>query len=128
MDALSKILRKLMGTHPTLQGGLHEARILELWPQAVGASISKHTRAKSLRGKSLVVEVDHPIWKKELHAHQRLALKKLNELIATFPELLDPETKTPWVIQELFLVNASNESVSPQPRYNHQKQKYGKRS
>lgn len=119
MDTLSRVLQRILGQNPALKLGLIEAKILNLWPAAVGASISKHAQAKTLRGNTLIIEVGHPVWKKELHANQRLALKKLNELITQDPELIDPNTRAPYEIKELFLVGT-------EPGRDQQKHKYRK--
>lgn len=109
MENLPRILLRLISQVPALKAGVQEAQILELWPKAVGPALAKHTKAFSIKNQTLMVEVDHPIWKQELHANKSLALQQMNARIQA--EI--PEAK---LIQEIFL-------VSPQPRGDQQQQK-----
>jgi predicted nucleic acid-binding Zn ribbon protein len=109
VEALTQILNRILKHDAQLTAGLSETKVLDIWPQAVGPAIAKHTRAYQIKDHTLFIEVDHPIWKQELHSNKQLALKKLNEAIQiqvpNFPTILD-----------LFL-------VSPQPKRNQSKQK-----
>lgn len=82
MDAISRVIKKILNQNPGLQHGLEDARILELWAPTVGEAIARHTRAIQIRDQTLIIEVDHPIWQQELLANKKLALEKLNERIA----------------------------------------------
>ena len=104
MENLSKVLARLLKGNKALKQGVEEAQILEIWPISVGAALAKHTRAVKLKGKTLMVEVDHPIWMKELHANKLLAIKQINEKIK---ELVSPTCS----IDDIFL-------VSTQPKRN----------
>lgn len=99
MDLLSRVLQKILSQNPALKSGVNDARILELWPLAVGEAIAKHTKAVQLKNKTMIVEVDHPIWKQELLANKAIALQKLNDKIC---ETLGSEKGTIWV-DDLFL-------------------------
>jgi predicted nucleic acid-binding Zn ribbon protein len=101
MDSLSQVLKKILGSNKALQQGVQDTQIIDLWPLAVGEVLAKHTRAVQVKGKTLLIEVDHSIWKQELHANKQLALKKLNEKIN---EVLKPEKI--W-IEDLFLLMSS---------------------
>jgi predicted nucleic acid-binding Zn ribbon protein len=103
MDSLSQVLKKLLGSVPALQQGVQDTQILDVWPLAVGELLAKHTRAVQVKGKTLLIEVDHPIWKQELHANKQLALKKLNEKINA---VLSPGSEKIW-IEEIFLLMSS---------------------
>jgi Dna[CI] antecedent, DciA len=91
MDLISRVLKKIMNNNPGLKQGLQDAQIMEAWPLAVGTQLAKHCRAVQVKGKTLFIEVDHPIWKKELHANKSLALKRLNDKLDEL--LMKPEQK-----------------------------------
>ena len=113
MDLLEKILKRILSTNPDLASGVHEARILELWGSAMGEAIARHTRATHLKGSTLFVSVDHPVWRQELHANKRLALQKLNETLIT--ALGKPANREFW-IEELFLGSEQGRPTSKQSK------------
>lgn len=87
-DRLLDILKKAQGRYPALSKRIHEANALCRWEQAVGPAISKHTRAIRVQDSVLWVEVDHPIWKSELHYRKRQILVILNQ-VESQPTLKD---------------------------------------
>lgn len=99
MDSLSRVIGKILRQNPSLKRGLEDAKILEAWAPAVGELISKHSKAVQIRDKTLIVEVDHPIWKQELTANKALALQKLNDKIS---EIIGEKSDQPW-IEDLYL-------------------------
>lgn len=64
--------------NPDFAKRLDEAEALGRWEKAVGPAIAKHTRAIRVQEEVLWVEVDHPIWKSELHHRKRQILDILN--------------------------------------------------
>ena len=78
-DRLSDILQKVQGQYPALSKRIKEAEALGRWEIAVGAMIAKHSRAIRIQDSVLWVEVDHPIWKSELHYRKRQILDILNK-------------------------------------------------
>jgi predicted nucleic acid-binding Zn ribbon protein len=101
MDALNRIIRKILNANPDLRKGLDEARVLELWAKAVGPQIAGRSKAIQLKNKTLMISVDHPVWKQELLANKRLVLEKLNKTL--IEELGDARDGT--YVQEIFIVN-----------------------
>jgi len=77
-DSLLDILRKAQRRHPGFAKRLGEAEALGRWDVAVGPAIAKHTRAIRVQEGVLWVEVDHPIWKSELHHRKHQILELLN--------------------------------------------------
>jgi predicted nucleic acid-binding Zn ribbon protein len=77
-DKLVDILKKLQAKNPVLSKRVEEATSLSRWETAVGPQIAKHTRAIRIHDGVLWVEVDHPIWKTELHYRKRQILTALN--------------------------------------------------
>jgi predicted nucleic acid-binding Zn ribbon protein len=77
-NRLGDILGKLRQRYPALSKRMKEAEALTRWEQAVGPAIAKHSRAVRVQDGVLWVEVDHPIWKSELHHRKRQILEILN--------------------------------------------------
>jgi len=110
MDILGKVLKRILASNPDLGVGVQEARVLEFWGKAMGESIAKHSRATHLKGTTLFVAVDHPVWRQELHANKMLALKKLNQ---TLEEALGaPPSRGVW-IEDLFLMSSQGTTSKP---------------
>ena len=76
---LGEILLEARKRNPLFGRRLAEAEALSRWDEAVGSNISKHSRAVSIRKGILLVEVDHPIWKTELHHRKAQILSILNQ-------------------------------------------------
>jgi predicted nucleic acid-binding Zn ribbon protein len=104
-DRLFNILKLARTRYPVLDQRIEEAEALARWQKAVGPAIAKHARAMRVQESVLWVEVDHPIWKSELHHRKRQILDLLNGATpgtATKPAL--PPAKQ--VITDLLLVEA----------------------
>jgi predicted nucleic acid-binding Zn ribbon protein len=95
-DRLFDILKKTRDRYPVLTQRLEEANALARWEKAVGPAIAKHSRAIRVQESQLWVEVDHPIWKSELHHRKRQILDILNG--ATPGSLGKPGLPTPQQI------------------------------
>ena len=76
---LSEVLKNVRSKYPGFSRRMQEAEAVSRWSKAVGESISRHTRARCVRQGVLWVEVDHPIWKTELHYRKPQILSVLNE-------------------------------------------------
>jgi len=107
MNSLKQVLNKILNSTPGLKQGLKDARMIEAWAPAVGETISKHTQAKQVRNKTMIIDVDHPVWKQELLANKQMALQKLNIKIS---ELMGDETKKIVWIEDLYFGNMSTAS------------------
>ena len=55
-----------------------EAQALGRWETAVGLMIAKHSKAIRVYDSILWVEVEHPIWRSELHYRKKQILDILN--------------------------------------------------
>lgn len=75
---LADILNLARKNFPALGKRIEEAEALARWEQAVGPQIARHARAIRVQDEVLWVEVDHPIWKSELHHRRRQILEILN--------------------------------------------------
>lgn len=94
-SALTEILSLVQKKYPALNKRIREAEALGRWDSAVGPMIAKHSRAIRIQDSVLWVEVDHPIWKAELHHRKRQILDLLNGK--------KPEADTPPLVDILFL-------------------------
>ena len=77
-ERLSNLLGKIQAKYPALQKRLREAEAVGRWDATVGAMIAKHARAFRVHEGVLWVEVDHSIWRSELHHRKRQILDALN--------------------------------------------------
>jgi hypothetical protein len=108
MDLLETLLKKIMSANPSLRQGVQDAKILETWELAVGPQLAKHARAVSMKNKTMLVEVVHPVWKQELHSNKQLALRRLNDKLNEVFATPTPagETGKIWV-EDLFFLSPS---------------------
>jgi predicted nucleic acid-binding Zn ribbon protein len=90
-DGIGDILRKLQARNPSLAKRIVESEALSRWESAVGSAIAKHTRAIRIQDAILWVEVDHPVWKTELHYRKRQILDLLNQVKPGSPAKGQPE-------------------------------------
>ncbi len=76
------------------------------WTATVGAMIAKHARPATLKDGVLWVEVDHPIWRTELHHRKFQILAGLN----------GGDAREKWVIKDLYLIEPrrGRETFPPQ--------------
>jgi predicted nucleic acid-binding Zn ribbon protein len=110
MHSFLEILRKLQSKNPLLKQRIDEAGALSRWEKAVGAQIAKHTRAIQVKDSVLWVEVDHPIWKSELHHRKRQILAALNrpalpDTGTTPAQSPQKPTQPPEIIKDLLLLD-----------------------
>lgn len=78
MDSLFEIIKKAQEKHPGFSARLAEAEALGRWELAVGPLIAKHSRAVRVQNGVIFVEVEHPIWRSELHYRKQQILDILN--------------------------------------------------
>lgn len=93
-NSLSDILNYIRARHPQLGARIKESEAVMRWEAAVGAAIAKHARALKVQDGSLWIEVDHPIWRSELHHRKQQILKAINAGAAEGEE----------AVKDLFLV------------------------
>ena len=58
-----------------------EARARAAWPVAAGRKIAEHTRAIALVRGALVVEVEDPVWQRQLNTLRHFLLRNLREAL-----------------------------------------------
>ena len=80
MDLLPfhSFLTTSQSSHPLFVRRIREAQALGRWAASVGPLISKHSRALFVKKEILWVEVDHPVWRAELHYRKQQILELLN--------------------------------------------------
>jgi predicted nucleic acid-binding Zn ribbon protein len=99
-NRFSDILKKIQAGNPVLAKRMQEAEALSRWEVAVGPAIAKHSRAIRIQDSVLWIEVDHPVWKTELHYRKRQILDLLNRAEQK------PGTKAPELIKDLLLLDS----------------------
>ncbi len=101
LDGFSDILKKLKEKYPRFGRRVQESEALSRWESIVGPMIAKHTRAIRVEKEVLWIEVDHSIWKSELHHRKQQILERLNQQNQTgaLPEAT-PKT-IPEIIPEI---------------------------
>jgi len=57
------------------------SRIIEIWQDAVGPRIARHSRPKRLQNKTLWVDVDSSVWMQQLYFMEEKIKAKLNQII-----------------------------------------------
>jgi predicted nucleic acid-binding Zn ribbon protein len=77
MERAGKLIAKLKLPKGSIS---EEALALAAWPAAVGKRIASNTRAISLIGSSLIVEVEDAVWQRQLSVLENQILKKLEEI------------------------------------------------
>jgi len=78
LQSIFEIIKKAQERHPAFKQCIAEADALNRWKLAVGEVIAKHAQAVRVKRGILWVEVDHPIWKAELHYRKQQILDILN--------------------------------------------------
>lgn len=78
-DLLPGILKGL-----GLEGKLEEKRLREQWPRIVGEAIAQRCTPRTVRGTTLVIEVENNVWMNEIQFHRSEIIRKIR---AEFPSL-----------------------------------------
>ncbi len=76
---LTDILRQLRDRYPVLEKRWNEAQALQNWEKIVGPAIARNAQPLRVEGGILWVQVEHPIWRAELHARKAQILAALNK-------------------------------------------------
>ena len=58
-----------------------EARALAAWPVAAGKKIARYTKARKLVRGTLVVEVEDPVWQRQLATLSQMLLRNLEKAL-----------------------------------------------
>ena len=78
-DLLPGILKGL-----GLEGKLEEKRLREQWPRIVGEAIARRSTPQTMRGSTLVIEVENNVWMNEIQFHRSEIVRKIRR---EFPSL-----------------------------------------
>lgn len=90
LDSLIDIIKKAQARHPSFSLRMEEAEALGRWEHAVGEVIAKNARAIRVEQSVLWVEVEHPIWRAELHYRKKQILDILNGITPCAKKSLSP--------------------------------------
>ena len=113
MDSLQEIIRKAQNKYPAFSLRLSEAEALGRWKIAVGEIIAKHARAFRVQDAILWVEVEHPIWKSELHYRKQQILDILN---GKTPDAKNSLTAPKEILKDIFYVDSRPKELPSQPK------------
>ncbi|MFP4618127.1 MAG: DUF721 domain-containing protein [Spirochaetaceae bacterium] len=83
LKSAGEILKALLDKNQSEQAREYY-RFFSAWDEIVGENLAGRARAKELKGKTLIVEVDHPGWIQLLEMRRARILHELNE---RFPDL-----------------------------------------
>jgi predicted nucleic acid-binding Zn ribbon protein len=75
---LATILEAWIRSGP-VPDGLARARLAERWPDLVGPRIGAVSRPMDVRGETLLVEVEDPVWRQELSLMQKQILSRISD-------------------------------------------------
>jgi len=96
-STLKDIISFARKMNPEFSKRLDESKALAFWGQAVGPHISKHTELISVKNGTLIIAVDHPVWKNELFLRKKQILEKLNNL---------PDFQGEAVIEDIYFIDS----------------------
>ena len=102
LDSLLEVIKKAQNRNPGFAARLAEAEALGRWEIAVGDLIAKHSNAIRVQDSVLFVEVDHPIWRSELHYRKQQILDILNGKTPCAKAYLTPPRE---VLKDIFYID-----------------------
>lgn len=79
-QSLDKLLKDFMKRIPH-RTELKRGMVLHVWPDVVGQKIASVTKNLRFEGDRLVMEVENPAWRHEIHANRYSIAKKLNDKV-----------------------------------------------
>jgi len=78
MERAARLLTKLKSKNLPLG-----QMVCAAWPEAVGKTVARNTRAVDLAGTRLIVEVESMLWQKNLHGMRHQILRNLRNFVDT---------------------------------------------
>lgn len=97
-STLKDIIDYARKVNPEFSKRLNESKVLGFWEDAVGPHIAKHTQLISVKEGTLIISVDHPVWKSELFLRKNQILEKLSAL---------PDLQGERIIKDLYFIDLS---------------------
>lgn len=73
-DLLPAVLKGL-----GLEGKLEERKLREQWTRIVGEAIGQRSRPTTVRGVTLIIEVENNVWMNEIQFHRGEIIRKIHE-------------------------------------------------
>lgn len=64
-----------------LSGKMHELKILKVWNECVGDTISKYSKPVDIKKNKLYVSVENAVWRYELSARKEEILERVNKVL-----------------------------------------------
>jgi predicted nucleic acid-binding Zn ribbon protein len=88
LSGFLEIFERMQRRNPALKKRLREATAFDRWAAVVGPGIARHAKALRIVDQILWVEVDHPIWRAELHARKNQILEAIQKDIESDGKVL----------------------------------------
>lgn len=82
---MSDVIANVLGKTPEARRKLLEARLIALWPDMVGTAAAERARAVQVRGRSLTVHVDDPLWLQELMFLKAELIQRFRKALPALP-------------------------------------------
>lgn len=82
--ALDLLMRDFFKSDTQALRRFEESKVVQAWPQVVGETAARVSRAERMRGNQLVVRVQDPLWMHQLYLLKRELLKRYQEI---FPDI-----------------------------------------
>ncbi|MDI6400601.1 DUF721 domain-containing protein [Balneolaceae bacterium ANBcel3] len=79
-QALGRLLDDFVESYPH-RVSLKRGMILSLWPRVIGKAITEQVHNLKFQGSRLVLFVDDPSWRHEIHMQRHMIAKKLNKAV-----------------------------------------------
>lgn len=109
LNSLFEIIKNAKKKYPRLSTRISEAQALGRWNMAVGELIAKHSKAIRVKDSILWVEVDHPIWRAELHYRKQQILDILNNKTSLSNREMSAPTE---ILKDIFYIEPRRKDVS----------------
>lgn len=77
-ESIGLLIQKYL-RQESLEGPLNERRLLNSWPELMGASIASYTKELYIRNQTLYVHLSSAVLRQELLMGKELIVRKLNE-------------------------------------------------
>ena len=117
LSSIFEIFERMQKRNPALKKRIREATAFDRWNAVVGPGIARHARALRVIDQILWVEVDHPIWRAELHARK-------NQILEALQKDMEGEEK---VLSDIRFVDPRSSSGGPGPGGGFSPKPFGRR-
>lgn len=79
-QSLNSLLKDFMKRIPH-KSELKRGMVLHVWPEVVGQKIADVSKNIHFEGDRLIIEIENPAWRHEVHTNRYSIVKKLNDKV-----------------------------------------------